>query len=111
LYYLVFPKELVKLAVLLLPFFGQNPAALGRNKDLNLKRIATVPQQVTTKIWTAPYFEQARQAAACHASQIDGLPKMPNFIRKWMSRSESYSRIAPPFTGGPLETDLFAGVT
>lgn len=110
LYYLVFPKGLVKLAVLLLPFFGQNPAALGRNKDVNLKRIAKVRQRVTTKIRTAAYFEAGQRAAACHASQIEGLIKLPKFMRWWLSRSETYSRIAPPFDSGPLETDLFAGV-
>lgn len=111
LYYTAFPQAFMRLAVKLLPLFGKDPAALGRNKDLNLKRIANVEQQITTKIGVHPYFAASRQAAACHASQVAGVPKVPKFILKWLMRYETYSRVCPsPRRGEKLERDLFAGV-
>ncbi len=111
LYYTIFSRGLVRAAVKLLPLFGQDPTAFGRNKDINLKRSAAVKQQLTTRIKVAAFFKQSRQAAACHASQIAGLPKIPDFVLKWFARYDTYSRIVPPFQAGePLENDLFADV-
>lgn len=109
LYYTVISRTLIKLAVKLLPFFGQNPAALGQNRDINLKRVAEVKQRVTTKIKIAPYFDLARQAARCHASQAAGVPAfVPEVVIRWLSRSEGYTRIAPPVGAGePVEYELF----
>jgi LmbE family N-acetylglucosaminyl deacetylase len=112
LYYTAFPRWFVKIVVAILPFFGQDPAAFGRNKDINLKRIAEIKQTVTTRIHVGAHFETSRKAAACHASQGPGGPdRLPKFISKWMARFDTYTRIAPPFdshTG--LEKNLFAGV-
>ena len=111
LYYMLFSRGLIKAAVKLMPLIGQNPAAFGRNKDINLKRTAAVQQQLTTRIGVADFFKPSRQAAACHASQIAGLPRIPNFVLKWFARYETYTRIAPPFQADePFEDDLFAGV-
>lgn len=111
LYYTVFPRGLIRFFVAVMPFLGQNPAAFGRNKDINLKRIAEVEQIVTAKINVAPYFNAAEQAAACHISQGSGLP-MPKFIRRWLARYDTFTRVVPPPANSPngLERDLFAGV-
>jgi hypothetical protein len=97
--------------VKILPLFGQDPAALGHNKDVNLKRIAAVPQVVTTKIKITPYFAARQQAARCHTSQISTSgPRFPDFLSKWLFQFDMYTRIVPPFENGAIERDLFAGV-
>lgn len=111
LYYTIFPRTLVKLAVHLLPLIGQDPAAFGQNRDINLRRIAAVEQVVTTRLNVAAYFKQSQLAAACHASQAAGLPPIPGFILKWFSRFEAYTRaIPPPDDSEDMEDDLFAGI-
>lgn len=112
LYYTVFPLWWARLAVRLLPLFGQDPAAMGHNRDMNLRRLADQEQQpVTTRIDTSPYLDASEQAALCHASQISGgYSHFPRFFRKWMLRSDRYARIIPPFDGHRIEGDLFEGI-
>lgn len=111
LYYTVFPQRLVKLLVRVLPLFGQDPAAMGRNKDFNLKRLVDVEQVVTTKIHIAPWFETSLQASRCYASQMSGGDgRVFDLFRKWMYRSDLYTRAAPPFNDEQVECDLFAGI-
>ena len=112
LYYNVFPRRFIRLIVRLMTIFGQDPTAIGRNKDVNLKRIADVNTPVTTKIDVSPYFDLITQAANCHASQLPGVTRrVPVFVQRWFSRYNTYTRIVPHFTAQmPTERDLFAGV-
>jgi LmbE family N-acetylglucosaminyl deacetylase len=112
LYYTVFPLWWARLAVRLLPLFGQDPAAMGHNKDMNLRRLADQEQQpVTTRIDVSPYLEASEQAALCHTSQLaGGYSHFPRFLRKWLLRFDRYARIIPPFDGERVEVDLFEGV-
>jgi LmbE family N-acetylglucosaminyl deacetylase len=111
LYYTAFPRKWLKLVVKILPLFGQDPAALGRNHDIDLRRIAAVEQQVTAKIDVGRYFARRQKAARCYASQNanDGL-RLPGFFGRWLFRFDRYTRAVPPHEGGGLEEDLFAGV-
>jgi LmbE family N-acetylglucosaminyl deacetylase len=112
LYYMVFPLWWAKAAVRILPLFGQDPAAMGRNKDINLKQILSQePQVVTTRINISPYLDASEQAARCHVSQISGgYNHFPRFLRKWLFRFDRYARIIPPFEEERIEGDLFAGI-
>jgi LmbE family N-acetylglucosaminyl deacetylase len=112
LYYTAFPRRFVRLIIRLMPLFGQDPTAFGRNKDINLQRIAAVESPITTKININPYFALSRQAANCHASQLPGEPpRLLRFLQRWFSRYNSYTRIIPPVEGRTsVENDLFAGV-
>jgi LmbE family N-acetylglucosaminyl deacetylase len=111
LYHTVFPRGLVNLAVKILPLFGQDPAAMGRNRDINLKRMADVRQVVTTKIRVSPYLEACQQASRCYASQMSGGDDhFPAYLRKWLFRFDLYTRIVPPFEDDRVERDLFAGI-
>jgi LmbE family N-acetylglucosaminyl deacetylase len=111
LYYTVFPQKSVKLLVKILPLFGQDPAAMGRNKDVNLKRLVDVEQAVTTRIRLAPFFEASQQAAQCYASQMSvGQNRFLNLIRKRMYRFDLYTRAIPPFEEDGVEEDLFVGI-
>jgi LmbE family N-acetylglucosaminyl deacetylase len=113
LYYMVFPLGWVKAAVWILPLFGQDPAAMGRNKDINLKQMVDQePLAVTTRINISPYLDASEQAALCHVSQVSGgYSQFPRFLRRWLLRFDRYARIVPPFWGERMERDLFAGVT
>jgi LmbE family N-acetylglucosaminyl deacetylase len=112
LYYMVFPLWWAKAAVRILPLFGQDPTALGRNRDINLKQMVDQePPAVTTRIDISPYLEASEQAARCHASQLSGGPShVPRFLRRWLFRFDRYARVVPPFAGERIERDLFAGV-
>jgi LmbE family N-acetylglucosaminyl deacetylase len=111
LYYIAFPQAWVKLAVKILPLFGQDPAALGHNNDIDLKRIADEEQVVTTKIDISSCFEISRQASQCYASQNPGGgTHIPRFVGRWLFRFDRYNRAVPPWIGGRVERDLFAGI-
>jgi LmbE family N-acetylglucosaminyl deacetylase len=112
LYYTVFPVGWAKAAVRILPLFGQDPGAMGRNKDMDLRRLASQPQfPVTTRIDVSPYLAASQQAAECHASQLaGGYGHFPRFLRRWLLRFDRYARIVPAFDGDRIERDLFEGV-
>jgi LmbE family N-acetylglucosaminyl deacetylase len=112
LYYTVFPVWWAKAAVRILPLLGQDPAAMGHNKDMDLRRLAEQEEQrVTTRIDISCYLEASERAARCHASQISGgYSHIPRFLRKWLLRFDRYARVVPPFDGTRIETDLFEGI-
>jgi LmbE family N-acetylglucosaminyl deacetylase len=110
LYYTAFPRRLVKLFAGVLPLFGQDPEAFGRNNDINIRRMAEVDQVVTTKIGIRPYYRTSQQAAACHASQTGGRSGWVIDLMGWLVRFDTFSRAVPPFEHGGFERDLFAGV-
>jgi LmbE family N-acetylglucosaminyl deacetylase len=112
LYYTVFPLWWAKAAVRILPLLGHDPTAMGRNHDVNLKRMVDQESQaVTTRINISPHLDASEQAAQCHASQLSGGPShVPRFLRRWLSRFDRYTRVVPPFEGKRIERDLFAGV-
>jgi len=58
LYYTAFDKRVLKLAIKLMPLFGQDPTALGRNKDINLVEIASWETPIHARIDIADYFQQ-----------------------------------------------------
>ncbi|MBN1139117.1 MAG: PIG-L family deacetylase [Anaerolineae bacterium] len=111
LYYTAFPRRLVKFLVKLMPLFGQDPAAVGRNRDMDLQRIVAVDQVVTAKIRITPYLEASQRAALCHASQaVGGQHGFPALVRRWLFRFDSFTRAVPVVEDGRLEYDLFAGI-
>ena len=101
----------MKIAVKIMPILGLNPEALGRNKDINVKRIAEVEQVVTTRIGITPYYRARQQAARCHVSQTGGRGGgLTGYLGKWLFPYDTFSRAVPPFEGGMVERDLFAGI-
>ena len=109
LYYTVFPQGAVKLAVKILPVLGHDPAALGRNRDINLRRMAEVEQEVTTRIKVGAYFRASQRAAQCYASQAPpGGNRFPAFLGRWLFQYDTYTCAFPRI--GRMEHDLFEGV-
>jgi N-acetyl-1-D-myo-inositol-2-amino-2-deoxy-alpha-D-glucopyranoside deacetylase/mycothiol S-conjugate amidase len=115
LYYNVFPRRLIKLAVRLLPLFGQNPKKFGRNKDIDLTALAGEAMPVNTVLKLDRAALKARDAASsCHRSQLaegGGPPRrgILSLLEKLFGRRDTFTR-AYPVARGKCEADLFEGV-
>jgi LmbE family N-acetylglucosaminyl deacetylase len=84
---------------------------LGHNNDIDLRRVAAEDQVVTTKIDISSCYEASRQASQCYASQNPaGGAHIPRLVARWLFRHDRYARAVPPWTGGRIERDLFAGI-
>lgn len=113
LYYTAFPKNFLKIMVRLMPLWGVNPSAIGRNKDINLVEISQWDTPATAKLDIRNYMAIKDAASRAHASQFDGGPSwarmFPEFIRKQVLGTDTFTRAAPP-PNGAIERDLFAGI-
>jgi LmbE family N-acetylglucosaminyl deacetylase len=115
LYYTTFPKTLVRWAVRMMPLFGVDPGAVGKNQDINLWTVLEQELPVTARVDIRPYFDVKQRAAACHSSQISGprsvWDRLPRWlVRRWQS-TETFYRAKPSFQPGERrERDLFAGI-
>jgi N-acetyl-1-D-myo-inositol-2-amino-2-deoxy-alpha-D-glucopyranoside deacetylase len=108
LYFAVFPKGLIKTAVRVLPWFGQNPRKFGRNKDIDLAQIASWEVPITTAIKTGPHAATKERASNCHASQRPP-SQGPVLIRLFFRAgrgTEHFSRVYPPAELRGIETGL-----
>jgi hypothetical protein len=73
LYFGVRPHGLMKLMVRLIPIFGQNPQHLGRNKDIDLTRMADTDYPVNAVVRLSKQSVEIRdKVAACLANQGGG---------------------------------------
>jgi LmbE family N-acetylglucosaminyl deacetylase len=113
LYYTAFDKRWLRLSVRMMPLFGQDPTAMGRNKDINLVEICRWETPVHTRIDVGPYLARKLAASRAHASQYSGGPSfvrvLPRFLRQRYLETDSYTR-AYPAANGQVERDLFAGI-
>jgi mycothiol S-conjugate amidase len=113
LYYTAFDKRILKVMIRLMPYWGQDPTALGRNKDINLVEISRWHTPVHTRVNVEPYLLHKLAASRAHVSQYSGGPTwiriLPQLLRQRFLATESYTRAfpAPP---AKIERDLFAGV-
>ncbi len=114
LYYTAFPKRFLKVMVLLMPLWGVDPSAIGRNKDINLVEISKWDTPATARLDIRPYMAAKDAASRAHASQYNGGPSwaqmFPEFIKKQVLGADTFTR-AYPAPNGALERDLFTGVT
>lgn len=105
---------LMKLAIKLMPLFGQNPRKFGRNKDIDMTKMIEVeyPVHAVIKLKKESLKRRSR-AAACHRSQTTGGPRPGGILFLFARRNQNrdnFSRIYPPFKGGKKEKDLFQGI-
>lgn len=116
LYYSVFPRRLLKLAVKLLPLVGQNPKTFGRNKDIDLTKLTGECLPVHARVKLSRAALKARgEASACHRSQLYGGGGPPRagllgLIEKFIGRRDSFTRVFPPAVIGTAERNLFQGL-
>lgn len=114
LYYTTFSRRLLRLLVRLMPLFGRDPRAFGRNRDVDLTQLANVEFPTHARIDTIAVQVQARAAAQAHVSQGAGGPLTRGPLSKVLSllgRTDTFMRAYPPATPDVREDDLFAGVT
>lgn len=113
LYYTAFDKRFLKLTVQIMPWMGQDPTAIGRNKDINLVEISQWETPIHARVDVVRYLPKKLAASHAHASQYSGGPSfvrvLPAFLRQRFVGFETFTR-AFPAPNGKIERDLFAGV-
>jgi N-acetyl-1-D-myo-inositol-2-amino-2-deoxy-alpha-D-glucopyranoside deacetylase len=114
LYYSIFSRRFLKLAVRLMPLFGHDPRHLGVNKDIDLAGLVEEDFPINAVIrLTRQAKEIGAKASACYASQLGGTPRRSFFFRiaeKVSRRNDLFMRAYPPMPGRKKEKDLFEGV-
>lgn len=112
LYFHIFPRGFMKLAVKLMPLFGQDPSRFGKNKDIDLASIMANDFPTHAKVNYRTVADKRDRASACHMSQ--GGDRQSGYLVTWLMRlfssNESFMRAYPVPDGGGIEHDLFAGV-
>lgn len=115
LYYPVFKRTLLKWGVRLMPLFGQDPRRQGRNKDIDMTRMANIDFPVNAIVSLSKRDIAIRdRATACYASQIAGPRRgglMGLVFRLSTQNRDCYMRGYPTVNSRRTERDLFAGTT
>lgn len=114
LYYGTFGATFLKTMMAIMRLFGRDPRRFGQNNDVDLTRIVGEITPTTTTVDSAGFLQEKEQAWAAHASQQNGrspLMGLPKPLRRRLFANEHFTRVVPPWHGGPIERDLFAGVT
>ena len=117
LYFHTFPKGFFKLAVKVLPIFGQDPSHWGRNKDIDFASLAQVEFPVHARIRLDGRAIDAKgRASACHGSQLGGGPPSSGLLGlafRSLQNQEMFMRAFPPVPPRQrvIEKDLFEAVT
>ncbi|MFC1873681.1 PIG-L deacetylase family protein [Chloroflexota bacterium] len=113
LYFHVLSRKLLKIAVKLMPFFGQDPHHFGQNKDVDLASFAEVDFPIHAVIRPSKVAVRLRnKAMLCYASQRGSGPPRRNLlflIRRFLGQRESFMRAYPKATK-EKEHDLFEDV-
>jgi N-acetyl-1-D-myo-inositol-2-amino-2-deoxy-alpha-D-glucopyranoside deacetylase/mycothiol S-conjugate amidase len=115
LYYTMFPHGLLRLAVRVLPLFGQDPRHFGQNHDVDLVSLTEVEFPIHARIQVNGHAAQARaSAAACHRSQFGGGPRQNGvlgLLMRFTQREDVFMRAQPAAGDRRVrERDLFGGV-
>lgn len=115
LYFHVFPRRMLRIAVKLMPLFGHDPRRFGKNKDIDVASLAEVQFPVHAIVRLDKRSEQARdKAALCHASQTGGRPprrEMLGFLSGLFGKSDHFMRAFPAGDVQTREKDLFDGTS
>jgi N-acetyl-1-D-myo-inositol-2-amino-2-deoxy-alpha-D-glucopyranoside deacetylase/mycothiol S-conjugate amidase len=114
LYFHVLPRKLLKIAVKLMPFFGQDPRHFGQNKDVDLASLAEVDFPIHAVIRpTKVAVKMRNKAMLCYASQRGSGPPRRNLLflfRRFLGLRDSFMR-AYPQAGEGREHDLFENMS
>lgn len=114
LYFNVFSKTSLKLAIRLLPLIGRDPRRFGRNGDIDLVDIAVSGSFPVHAVVNYRSVRDRRDAAAaCHASQLGGGPPrrgIVGWIWNLLGGKDEFMRAYPKDPPRRRERDLFAGI-
>jgi mycothiol S-conjugate amidase len=111
LYYNARSRRQLRWLVRVMPLMGQNPSKVGRNRDIDLRKLARdpdTPPHVTINYKSVD--ERKRAADACHASQLGGFPRFSvlDIYFRLVGRRDTFTRAYPPTPDGYRAKDLFA---
>lgn len=112
LFYHLFPRNFIRLAVRVLKFLGKNPSKYGRNHDIDLEMLAgdrDYPVHVKINYRKVDHLKE--KASNCHESQISFSGQSPFLLR--MARyvifwKDSFMQAYPPVPDNYRAKDLFA---
>lgn len=113
LYYSNIPAAIVRLGIWLSRLRGQDPRALGVNKDIDLLAVYENIEPNHTRVDIRDYYDAWDRASACHASQGGGgFSSIPKALRRYLTPYQHFTRVVPrPARDRIDEEDLFSGVT
>jgi mycothiol S-conjugate amidase len=112
LYFHIFSKRLLRLAVRVLPLFRRDPHKFGRNGDIDLVSLVSDDFPTHAVINYRPVLQRQMDASACHDSQggRDMRKGGMGLARRLAGSKDTFMRAYPPFESEKLERDLFSGV-
>ncbi len=114
LYFNVFPRGWLKLAVKIMPLLGQNPHKFGRNRDIDIASLVETKFHTHARIRLDHTSIALRnEATACYKSQLGGGPPRKGLFRLiniFAIQQDCYMRAHPEAKERLRETDLFTGV-
>jgi LmbE family N-acetylglucosaminyl deacetylase len=113
LYFTTFDKRWLRFAVGLFALMGQDPERMGRNKDINMRYIASLETPIHARIKTGAYRQTVQKARECHASQLGGMSprRLANILSSLFVGTEDHYMMGYPLPNGRRkERDLFEGV-
>ena len=116
LYFVTFPRALLRLAIRVMPLVGIDPTRFGTNRDIDLRRVAAQDVPVTARINVRRYLDAKQRAIVCHASQLtegrDPSMFLDSRIGRLLQSIETFHRAFPAVsTSERIERDLFQGLT
>lgn len=114
LYYTVFPRALIRLAIWQMRLAGKDPRRMGRNGDLDFVAVLEATPPTHARLDLRRFYDEWQRANDCHASQSSPrqLVRLPRFLERQVFGWQSFYRAWPETNGGaPLERDLFEGVS
>jgi LmbE family N-acetylglucosaminyl deacetylase len=111
LYFNVFPRGWLKIAVKLMPLFGQDPHKFGRNHDIDIVSLVQTEFPIHARVRLNKRSVAIRaEATACYKSQMGGGPPRRGLFRllnTFSVQQDSYMRAYPEVKGRLREKDLF----
>jgi N-acetyl-1-D-myo-inositol-2-amino-2-deoxy-alpha-D-glucopyranoside deacetylase len=116
LYYAVFSRAFLKLAVRAMRLLGRDPRRFGRNADIDILSLVEVEYPATAYVDVRGEAARRRDAAsACHRSQLDEASNgrgLAGILRRLLQNRDAFMRVYPPVAPGRKhERDLFEGVS
>ena len=114
LYFNVFQHGWLKIAVKVMPLFGQNPHKFGRNHDIDIASLVETEFPIHARIRLSKRSIAIRaEATDCYKSQTGGGPPRRGLFRllnTFSVQQDCYMRAYPEVKGRLRENDLFTGI-
>ena len=113
LYYSSSPTLLLRYGILMTRLRGQDPRAMGRNRDVDMVATLENIEPPNVRINVRQWSDIWDAASRCHASQLGGRRnRTPRWMRLLFSSHVSFTRIQPPPAHRRIdERDLFDNVS